>query len=264
MSNKDQKASERLSRHGSRVQEVLSAKPTTPDRPAMVLPPPTIRYSLVCLPEELPTAVLSTGRNLARHLNVPAKAFAALWAKPGLYLWQRRQLIGLGKDRRPAVCAGGPVKLLDLTAMRHAAHIGATMRHDMWHKATRGTRDALPWHVFHGRHLANPSGYPLDKAEADFEGQPRIIAMRLHNTNWVGPDNELDPSELDFFQCGEAAYANYRALRAMCTDSVITENGQRIQPQSDFVAHRRSYLEKAVQYVENLDLRQRVLCVTHN
>ncbi|MCW6007690.1 hypothetical protein K1W54_24530 [Micromonospora sp. CPCC 205371] len=264
MSKKDQKATgQPLSRHGSRVQEVLSAKPTTTDKPEMV-PPPTIRYSLVCLPEELPTAVLSTGRNLARHLNAPAKAFAALWAKPGLYMWQRRQLIGLGKDRRPAVCAGGPVKLLDLAAMRHAAHIGATMRHDLWHKATRGTQDALPWHVFHGRHLANPSGYALDKAEADFEGQRRVVAMRLHNTNWVGPDNELDPFELDFYQCGAAAYANYRALRAVCTDSVITENGQRIQPQSDFLAHRRSYLEKAVQYVENLDPRQRVLCVTHN
>jgi hypothetical protein len=242
----------------------MAKKATTPKvTPTATVPPtPTVRIraTMVCVPEDVSTQVLTSTRNLDKHLGVPATSWARMWAKPSMYWWQRQNMIGLRKGR-PAYCAGGPVRLLDLAGMRHGAAVGAAIRHQQWTAAVHGTRPATPWHVFEARHLADPSKYTMDQAKADFDAQPRVSAMRLHNTTTYGT-GELDPKDLEVFQAGPAAYAHFWAAWAVCTDALVTEQGHRIQPESDSLAHRITYLDKALRYIENLDNEQRLLAVT--
>jgi hypothetical protein len=144
--------------------------------------------------------------------------------------------------------------------MRHGAAVGAGLRHQVWTRVVHGTRPATPWHVLEARHLADPSKYPLDQARADFDNQPRVNAMRLHNAAAYGAA-ELNVAELEIFQAGQMAYQHYHAMWALCTDAVITASGARLQPESDSLAHRVSYLQQAVRHIDGLDPEQRLLAV---
>ncbi|MFI6267229.1 hypothetical protein [Micromonospora sp. NPDC051006] len=162
-----------LTRYGSRV-PALPTRPTPNPAAAMsstnptltpvtrrpnprptVTPAPTIRTMIVCLPDNLPEEAL-TARQLDTCFGVPGALTDCFWATPRLRLWQRRQMIGLRKGH-PAACAGGPVGLLDLQGMRHAAAVGAGIRHQIWQHGVHGSRSATPWPVFEARHLANPT-----------------------------------------------------------------------------------------------------------
>ena len=103
-----------------------------------------------------------------------------LWARP-VRFWQRRELFGIrqGKKGTPTVCAGGPVRRLDLHALRTAAGFHAGIRWQMWQQAVKGTRDARPWHEFEALHLADPAKMSLAQAKQNFLGQARINAMRI-------------------------------------------------------------------------------------
>lgn len=225
-------------------------------------PQPTIRTMIACVPEQLSTQVLNGTRQLDRHLGVTATSEARFWARDNTYIWQHKQFIGLRKAKTgPRYCAGGPISLLDLTGMRHGAHLGASMRHQQWTHVVRGTRDARPWQDYLLRHLREPGKYPFEQAKADFEAQPRVFAMRAHNAAGFG-DVYLDPFELELLQAGAAGYANYHSMWVVCTDAVITANGGQLQPASDSAADRLTYLSQAIRYVESLDPAQRLLAVT--
>lgn len=235
-----------------------SAEPTA--RYTLV-PQPTVRSMIVCVPEDLPTEVLASTRQLDRHLGVQATSCRRLWASPALRLWQRRHLIDL-RPGNPAYCAGGPIQLLDLEGLRQATGMGAAMRYQHFVRVVQGTSPATPWTVFMQRHLADPDAYPKYAAKADFEGQTRILAMRMYNAAVTNPAAHLYPQEVEMLQAGHAAYCNYHALWAVCSDAVVTTDGGRIQPASDHFADRVTFLHQANRYLDGLDPAQRLLAVT--
>jgi hypothetical protein len=159
-------------------------QPTPTPATSPATPTPTVRTMIVCLPDELPREAL-TASQLDKHFGVSGTLSPRFWATPAMWLWQRTQLFGLRKGR-PAYCAGGPVKLLDLQGMRHAAAMGAGIRHQMWQRVVHGTRPANPWPIYLTRHLADPAKYPYERAQADYWNQPRVNAMRMHNAASYG------------------------------------------------------------------------------
>jgi hypothetical protein len=252
-----------LSRYGNRVPTVTPRKGTpaatasTTAAPA-VTPTATIRTMIVCLPDELPREAL-TASQLDRHFGVCGTLAPRFWATPAMWLWQRNQMFGLRKGR-PAYCAGGPVKLLDLHGMRHAAGMGAGIRHQLWQQVVHGTPPARSWTQVHARHLADPATYPYERAQADFYNQPRVNAMRMHNAASYGAAH-LPVKELEMLQAGPIAYQHYSATTAVCGDALLTPEGHKFAPTSDALCHRVTYLEQAGRYLDTVEPDQRLLAV---
>lgn len=238
-----------------------AATPTTTVTPApAAVPEAVVRTMIVCVSDEL-SPVLDSTRNLERHLGVSGISCPRYWASAALRPWQRRQLIDLRTAKTgPRYCAGGPIRLLDLAGMRHGAYVGASVRHQQWAHVVAGTKAATPWPVFLQKHLSDPSGYPMDTATAEFHRQPRVQAMRMHNAATHSP-GQLDLGDLEMFQAGASAYANYHALWALCTDAFLTEAGDWMQPASAFFADRITYLEQAARHLDSLDESQRLFAV---
>jgi hypothetical protein len=250
-----------LTRYGRRV-PTGPVRPATSSTPAaagepVLTPTATIATMTICLPDELPRETL-TAHQLDRHFGVPGTLHPRFWASPALYRWQRGQLFGLRKGR-PAYCAGGPVKLLDLDGLRHAAGVGAGIRFQLWQQVVHGTRPAHPWTTFQARHLADPAKYPWERAEADFLNQPRVNAMRMHNAASYAA--RLAVPELEMFQAGPAAYQHYSACTAVCGDALLTTGGHKLAPTSDALAHRVTYLAQAMRHLEGVEPGQRLLAV---
>jgi hypothetical protein len=248
-----------LTRYGSRV-PTTTARTTAPARtaaPTPVTPTATIRTMIVCLPDELPRESL-TAHQLDRHFGVTGTLAPRFWATP-LRMWQRGQMIGLRKGR-PAYCAGGPVRLLDLTAMRQAAAVGAGIRHQVWTAVVHGTRPATPWSTYEARHLADPTRYPYETALADFHRQPRVNAMRMHNAV-THPSGHFSTGELEMLQAGPSAYQHFCAATAVAADALLTADGTQLAPTSDAMSHRVTYLDRAIRYLDTLEDTQRLLAV---
>jgi hypothetical protein len=262
-----------LTRHGSRV-PTIPARPSptrvTPvpaHRPApartvgvrpTVTPAPTIATMVICLPGDLPAEAL-TSHHLDSHFGVTGAITPLFWAAASLRPWHRHLMIGLRKGR-PVPCAGGPVRLLDLAGMRHAAAVGAAIRYQIWQQVVHGTRPATPWPVFETRHLTDPHRYPLDTAIADFHAQPRVHAMRLHAATHPGP-GQPGVGELEMYQAGQVAYQHYRAATAVAADAMLTADGRKLAPASDALAHRITYFEQALAHLDTLGPDQRLLAV---
>jgi hypothetical protein len=228
-----------------------------PSPTSTVRPDPTIRMMIVCVPGDLPGAAFDR-RQLDRHFAVQGCVAQRFWAKPAA-VWNRRLLVD-ARNGRPTPCAGGPLRLLDLVALRHAYGVGAGVRHHTFTRVVRGTRDARPWVSFVQHHLDDPDGYPLQRADADFNNQPRILAMRSHNAVTVAA-GRLDTAEVEMLQAGPVAYSNYRHLAAAVADAILTPDGDRMAPASDRFADRLTYLEQAHTYLDTLDPHTRVVAV---
>jgi hypothetical protein len=220
--------------------------------------PPTIRTMIVCVSDEMPGDALACGQ-LDRHLSVKGMLSPRFWASPALRPWQRARMFDLRKGR-PAYCAGGPIRHLNLAGMRYAASVGAGVRHQRWSTAVHGTRPANPWSVYHQRHQADPSKYPMRLARADYDRQPRILAMRMHNA--VNPTaGQFDLDELEIYQAGFHAYQQYSAATAVAADALLTQDGTRLAPAAGSFAARVSYLHKAMSYIDSLTGSLRLLAI---
>jgi hypothetical protein len=247
----------------------MTAAPVTTPKPALrtapaaasVVPQPTIRTMIVCVPAGTTPRALTTG--FPNPLGATAAPATQLWAQDRLRFWQRRELFAVNRGRRglPTVCAGGPVRRLNLTGMRNAAGFYAGVRHQQWLHAVAGTRPARPWHEFEAQHRADPAKLSRDAARHQFLGQPRINAMRIFNEA-TAATIPLDPEEVEMFQAGPQAYQNYHAMRAVCGDAALTVTGQRLQPDSDCFADRITYLGQAMRLLFSLPEHQHIVAVT--
>ncbi len=222
--------------------------------------PAPLHLMLVCVPDDLPGQVLTRSRRLDRAFGTSGTSSPRLWAAARLRPWQRRLLFD-AHPGHPTLCAGGPLRLLDLVGMRQAAGIGAGLRHQRWAHLVHGTKPATPWPQLVDRHLADPSSYPREQAEADFDRQPRVLAMRLHNTAAYHPAAHLDPAELEMFQAGPAAYQHFHALRSICLDGLLTVDGARLAPTTGHLVDWVIYLDGASRYLDGLDEAQRLIAV---
>lgn len=217
----------------------------------------TIHDLIAVVPDDLTHDTLHSPRALRETLDtdgVPAPRFLTRAARP----WRRHLFIDL-RPGRPSWCAGGPIRLLDLDATRHAAGLGAAVRHHTFTHVVRGTRPATSWPEYLQKHLEQPTKHPLEKVRMAFDSQPRVLALNAHNANH--PHARLDPMELEMFQAGPAGYANYHALAAVCGDAVLTSATHKIAPGSDRMADRVAYLTEAHQYLTLLQPTQRLLAI---
>ncbi|PZG09670.1 hypothetical protein C1I95_28740 [Micromonospora craterilacus] len=223
------------------------------------MPPAVAGTMIVCVRDDL-QHVLANSRQIGRHLGIPGTSCPRYWASPALRRWQHRQMIDLRNvPGGPWHCAGGPIRLLDLAGMRHGAYVGASMRHAQWSHVVARTPVATPWSAFLQKHINDPQ-YTMDMATAAYHRQPRVQAMRMHNAAVYGV--RLDLGDLEMFQAGAAAYANFHSLWAVCTDAFLTAEGERLEPASAHFADRISYLDRAARYLDSLDDSQRLLAVT--
>ncbi|RKF20965.1 hypothetical protein D7I43_31645 [Micromonospora globbae] len=214
---------------------------------------------VICVPDCLPAQAL-TSHQLVTHFGVTGTVTALYWAVPRLRLWQRRLLIG-AREGHPTPCAGGPLRLLDLSGLRHAAAVGAGIRYQIWQRVVHGTRPATPWPVFHSRHLTDPDRYPYQRASEEFHAQPRVQAMRLHVATTPGP-GQPSIGELEMYQAGQVAYQHYRAGIAVVGDAMLTADGRHLAPASDALADRITYLEQALAHLDTVGPQQRLLAVS--
>ncbi|WBB78562.1 hypothetical protein O7606_20390 [Micromonospora sp. WMMD882] len=236
----------------------MAKNPARKATPPAATPTATVSTMIVCVPDDLPREALTT-HQLDRNFGVQGTLSPRFWASPAMYLWQRGQMFGLRKGR-PAYCAGGPVRLLDLHGMRQAAAMGAGIRHQLFSQVVHGTRPATPWHVYAARHLADPTNYPYDRAAADFTHQPRVNAIRMHNAAAYGT-GRIALGELEMYQAGSMAYQHHSALTAIAGDALITAEGAKLAPASDALADRVTYLDQAHRLLAAIDPDQRLLAV---
>lgn len=236
----------------------MSKTSRTVTRTPAVKPKATIRTMILCVPDELSREVL-TSHQLDRNFGVQGTLSPRFWASTNLRPWHHRQMISLRKGR-PAYCAGGPVRLLDLGGMLQAAGMGAGIRHQMFSRVVHGTHNATPWHVYESRHLSDPDKYPHEAAVADFNNQPRVNAIRMHNAAMYGV-GQIALNELEMYQAGHMAYQHYSALSAIAGDALITAEGAKLAPVSDAMADRVTYLERANRLFAAIDPNQRLLAV---
>jgi hypothetical protein len=219
---------------------------------------PTIRTMVVCVPDALPGEAIAA-EQFDEHLKVRGTLTPRFWTIAGRNPWQRAKLFALVPGK-PAYCAGGPVRLLNLAGMRQAAGFAAGVRHQMWQQAVHGTRPAVSWPGFLHRHLNDPDSYSRRQAEEDFNRQPRVLAIRLHNTHQP-PAGIFDLAELDMYQAGPAAYQHYSAAMAVTGDAVLTGDSTLLAPASDTAADRVTFLDQASRYLLSLTPQQRLLAL---
>jgi hypothetical protein len=240
----------------NRVRAIRSVPATS-----SLIAPPNIRVMIVCLPDGMPAHVVTAGHP-DQLLADGAAPSSHLWAVSTRWL-RRRDLIGVrsGRDGGPTLCAGGPIRWLNLAGMRAAAGFHAGIRYQQLYQAVAGTRAAKPWHEFHTLHLGDPAKMSLEAARTQFGNQARINAMRMFNeaNPTLAP---LDPFDVEQFQAGSQAYQNYHGLKVVCGDALLPVSGQRLQPDSDTFADRITYLGQAWRLLHALPERQRLLAVT--
>jgi len=88
-------------RTARRTATVTTPAPATPVNP--VVPAPTVRTMIVCVPDELPGEVFDR-RLLDRHFGVQGSIAVRFWAKPCNPI-RRRSLVDARKGK-PTACAG--------------------------------------------------------------------------------------------------------------------------------------------------------------
>ena len=162
-----------------------------------------------------------------------------------------RQLLGMWHD----TTAGGPLRLLDLTAMRVRAQAQAATQWLIWHQAVSGTKPAQPFWAFAQRHLDDPTGYPVSKAQQQYRAQARVQAMTAFNAI---PDRPCDlPTDcLEAFQAGQNTFATLAWLTAVPADGLATTSMSVhdgwLTPASGRLEDQLAYLRDANAYLERL------------
>lgn len=77
----------------------------------------------------------------------------------------------------PLCCDGGPKRILDLELTRGTAAARKAGAYDEFHRLIQGVPQPEPWSAFIGRHKADESGYPIERAREEFHGQPAVLAL---------------------------------------------------------------------------------------
>ncbi|GAA0911509.1 hypothetical protein [Virgisporangium aurantiacum] len=158
------------------------------------------------------------------------------------------------------VTSGGPIRLLDLAAMRHQAAAAASARWQLWQHVTAGTRPAQPFWQFLDRHRADPDRYPLERAQSEYISQPRVLAMKVHNAM---PNRicELPTGSLEIFQAGPGTYVSVAALAAVPADGLAALHGSHtgdgyLTTASERLADQLTYLQAANAHIDGLHPNQ--------
>ena len=195
---------------------------------------------IVCLPKATPTDQLAATA-ITRLGSITALANASLAGHfPVNTRLRRGSLVQPWHD----TAAGGPVRLLDLDAMRAAARNVSWYRWHVWQRVVDGTRPAQPYWNFLDRHRDDPARYSLTNAQRHYLAQPRVAAMRTYNA-LPKKIMVLPTSQLEAFQAGAHAYAHLGLLAAVPATGMLTLDGRYLAATSGRLADRLSYLDSA-------------------
>ncbi|GAA4609576.1 hypothetical protein BJY16_007393 [Actinoplanes octamycinicus] len=196
--------------------------------------------TLVCLPADTPSTQFAEAvgtRLSAVNLSVTAlvRHFpATTWWRRGTLLLPRRGTV-----------AGGPIRRLELNAMRACGHRMHWHRWQIWRAAVAGTPAARPYWMFLDRHRDAPAKYELARAQADYLAQPRIAAMRVFNALPHRPV-DLPTGHLEALQLGLDAYAHLGWLSAVPGKRLLYPDGKTLLAETgDRLDTRLTYLETA-------------------
>jgi hypothetical protein len=155
-------------------------------------------------------------------------------------------------DLRDGMSSGGPIRLLNLDAMRRRAVAAAAAQWCLWQHITDGTRPAQPLWSFTDRHRSDPDKYPFDRVQADYLAQPRVLAMNTYNAL---PHRicELPTQELEAFQAGYGTYVNLAWLAAVPADGLAPASGDGyLTATNNRLADQITYLHVANEYLDGL------------
>ncbi|MFC5007364.1 hypothetical protein ACFPIJ_57335 [Dactylosporangium cerinum] len=158
-----------------------------------------------------------------------------------------RQLL----DRWNGMTAGGAVARLDLTGMRHRAMLAASAQWQWWRHVTASTPTARTWTELLDRVDQDPDKYPLSRALRDYHSQSRVLAMQMHNA-MPGQPWPLPLADIEAFQAGQHAYINLAWLSAVPADGLACHGGLLLQPDSDRLSDRITYLRMANAHLQQL------------
>jgi hypothetical protein len=228
---------------------------TTANRPAR--PPVSGSRTIVCLPPD-------TDPQLLPHLataKLRMHGFTVNGVVPHFPARTRRasKLV----DRWHGLTSGGPIRLLDLTAMRHHAQAAAGGQWLLWRQVVADTRPAHPFWHFTDRHRADPRGYPLTRAQADYTAQPRVLAMTAHNAR---PDTtiKVPTATLEASQAGYNTYLSLAVLAVVPADGVATTHGGWLTCTSERLADQLAYLGAANAHIDGLHPNLQLIAMAIN
>ncbi|GAA2809786.1 hypothetical protein RMN57_07095 [Kitasatospora sp. CM 4170] len=140
-------------------------------------------------------------------------------------------------------CDGGPRALLDFDALREHEGREAGERHDRWTALVEGLPAAEPWDFFLARHRADGSGYPLDRAQQDYDAQPRRRAA-LGSEEFGGWPGE--------FATSREQYVAQARDAAVPGDALLRSDGTWLEPGRGVENGRAAYLRAANAYLDGL------------
>ncbi|MFI6079252.1 hypothetical protein ACIA5C_47900 [Actinoplanes sp. NPDC051343] len=225
---------------------------------------PDVRTVTVCMPatavtDQIPAAVSAL---LAAHGITDAGLVGHFRAKPRHLLdrLRRADTIGLLYAVGGAA-AGGPLRLLDLDAMRDDLARRYWNRWQLWQQIVAGSPEPKPWWQFYDRHAADPDNYTWEHARHGFASQPRVARMLTYNAH-PGRLTELPTDHLDAFNAGRHAYAMYGGLRAVPAAAMLTADGRLLRPVSLRYADELDYLRLANEHLTALAGTDVVVAVT--
>ena len=209
------------------------------------LPTTTMGTAVVCLPADTPPASLAAQATA----TLAARGLSTSGVLPHFPIHTRRvsKLI----DHWYGLTSGGPIKLLDLDGMRTRAAVDAADEWLVWEQVTDRTRPAQPLWWFVDRHHGDTRRYPLHKAHAEYEAQPRILAMAAHNAI-PGQPWPLPLGHLEAFQAGYRTYVNVAWLAAVPGDGFVPQLGGWLTCRSPRLAEVLHYLTIANAHLARL------------
>lgn len=164
-------------------------------------------------------------------------------------------------DRWNGLTSGGIVARLDLAGMRHRAALAASAQWQWWRYVTASTPTARTLAELRDRSEQDPDRYPLQRARREFGSQPRILAMQTHNA-LPGQPWPLPLDDLEAFQAGQHTHAGLAWLSVVPGDGLAAIGGPLLQPDSDRLADRITYLRAANAHLEQLDRAAALVAVT--
>ncbi|MFI5916491.1 hypothetical protein [Dactylosporangium sp. NPDC051541] len=208
------------------------------------------RLVVVCLPDGgTPGTLVADAVN--RCLPVSGRGCPADISLAGHFAYRTRRVSKLVEPWQYRA-SGGPVRLLDLSAMRADWHAQAWQRWQLWSHVVAHLPIARPFWVFARKHQDNPRRYPITRAQQDYLAQPRIIAMRMHNALATAGQLLLPTNELEAFQAGPEQYCGLGWLQAVPGSAFIDPDGGYHTAASGRLADHVAYLAAANHHIDRL------------
>jgi hypothetical protein len=118
----------------------------------------------------------------------------------------------------PLHCDGGPVRALDLAALREEKAAEARKIYAKWLAAIAGTPGALPWSAF-ADNISPEHGYTVERAREEYRSQPRVKALEETDFRWYD-----DP--VAEFGAGEKLYVERQRAQAVPGWATLTADGR--------------------------------------